>query len=80
MSLFLASFLAVFLKAFQQRNVVADKYWAVPIVSFGMAFSEVFIVLGVVDYGLAIATVLLMGSGGTLGCLSAMIAHKRMFR
>ena len=80
MSLFLASFLAVFLKAFQQRNVVADKYLAVPIVSFGMAFSEVFIVLGVVDYGLAIATVLLMGSGGTLGCLSAMIAHKRMFR
>jgi len=77
--LFLFSFLAVFLKAFQQRNVAFNNYWAIPAFSFGMAASEVFIVLGVVDYGIGFVTVLNMGAGGSLGCWAAMYLHKRVF-
>lgn len=80
MTLAIASFLSVFLKAFQQRNVAFDNYIAVPWFSFGMAASEVYIVVHVVGYGLTPATVGWMGLGGSLGCWAAMWAHKRVFR
>jgi len=78
--LFLFSFTGVFLKAFQQLNVTSKKYWAVPVFSIGMAASEVFIVWGVVDYGITTATVLNMGIGGTLGCWAAMVSHGKLFK
>jgi hypothetical protein len=77
--LFLFSFLGVYLKAFQQRNVAFNNWVAIPIFSFGMVASEVIVVLGVVDYGLSLSTVLNMGLGGTLGCWAAMYSHKRIF-
>lgn len=74
-----ASFVGVYLKAFQQRNVAFDKYHAIPIFSFGMAAAEVFVIVHIVDFGLTLSTVAWMGLGGTLGCWVAMWSHNRLF-
>lgn len=76
-SLFLASFMFVFLKAFQQRNVAFDHYkWIVP-VSFGMAATEVYVISTIVMTGYSFNAVLGMGLGGGTGALLSMYLHKR---
>jgi len=75
--LLLASFVAVFLKCAQQLNVTKYRFKAIPFFSFGMAASEVFIVVGIVDYGATWNTVLNMAVGGALGAISAMYLEKR---
>lgn len=75
--LFFASFIFVFLKAFQQRNVAFDHYkWIVP-TSFGMAITEVYVVAAIVSTGYSLSAVLGMGVGGGSGCLLSMYLHKR---
>lgn len=72
-----ASFLFVFLKAFQQRNVAFDHYrWIMP-VSLGMAATEVYVIAQVVNYGWHILLVLSVGLGAGLGALSAMVLHRK---
>ena len=78
--LLFASFGAVFLKAFQQKNVIADKYWIIPFVTFGMATAEVFLVIGVVEYGASWTAVINIFIGGTVGCWSGMFLHNRIFK
>ncbi len=78
--LLLASFVAVFLKAWQQKCVIGEHYWVIPLGSFGMAISEVFIVVGIVEYGISWNTVINLAIGGTLGCWCAMYTHGRMFK
>ncbi len=78
-------FVFVFFRAFQQRNVAFLHYkWVLP-TSYGMSFSEVFIIslvaLSVIDkgglswdlawYGLSI------GTGAGLGAICAMKLHER---
>ena len=76
-TLFAASFIFVFLKAFQQRNVAFDHYkWIVP-TSFGMAITEVYVIAAIVSTGYSLSAVLGMGTGGGLGCLLSMYLHKR---
>jgi hypothetical protein len=75
--LFCASFLFVFLKAFQQRNVAFDHYkWVLPC-SFGMAVTEVYVVATIVQTGYSFGAVVGMGCGGGTGALLSMYLHKR---
>lgn len=74
--LFLASFMFVFLKAFQQLNVVYKKFWWVLPTSLLMASAEVLIMIKVVENGWGFP-VLFVGLGGGLGCMASMFAHKR---
>lgn len=75
--LFAVNTLYIFLKAFQQLNVVHDKYLWIPIVSLCMALCEV-ISIGAIaayrDLWLAVP----IGLGGGVGCLIAMWMHKKM--
>ena len=75
--LFVASFIFVFLKAFQQRNVAFDHYkWVIPC-SFGMAMTEVYVIATIVTTGYSFYSVLGMGLGGGTGALLSMYLHKR---
>lgn len=64
------------LKAFQQLNVVHEKYvWVVPI-SLSMAFCETFTTKLIVENSMWVF--LPLGLGGGLGCIMAMLLHKRL--
>ena len=76
-ALFIASFVFVFLKAFQQRNVAFDHYkWVLPC-SFGMAITEVYVIAAIVTTGYSFQAVVGMGLGGGTGALLSMYLHKR---
>ena len=76
MIIFLATFVYVLLKAFQQLNVVGYHYRLVLPVSFGMAITECVIVLTIaIEQSLWLA--LPMGLGGGMGACLAMYLHKR---
>lgn len=71
-----ANFVLVFFKAVQQRNVVGDYYlWVVP-TSFAMAYSEVAIILNIVEIQSYWAG-LPMGLGGGTGALLGMYLHRK---
>jgi len=75
--MFGACYVYVLLRAFQQRNVVHDNYlWIVP-TSYLMATGDVFIIAFIAHAGWNIWIVLANGTGGALGCLSAMYIHRR---
>jgi hypothetical protein len=75
--MFGACYVYVLLRAFQQRNVAFDNYgWILP-VSYCMAVVDVFIVAFVAHQGWSVGIVLANGTGGFLGCLSAMFLHNR---
>ena len=73
----LNSFAYIFLKAFQQKNVMQDKYyWMIPI-SVLMGFSEVFLIATVAAH-VTMITGLCIGLGGGSGCIVACLLHNRM--
>jgi len=78
---FLAYLLAVTLKAYQQRQVMAAEYHKMPVVSYGMAFCEVFITYSVVKTAESPSGLLLLalsiGSGGALGSILGTWLHAR---
>ena len=78
---FAAYFVAVTLKAYQQRQVMAAEYLKMPAVSYGMAACEVFITFTVIrayDDTLALVlTALAIGSGGALGSILGTWLHAR---
>ena len=75
LTLFAASFMFVFLKAFQQRNVAFDKYrWVLP-TSMAMAAAEVYVIATIVTTGYSVLAVLGMGTGAGAGALIAMHLH-----
>ena len=77
-TLFIASFVFVFLKAFQQRNVAFDHYkWVLP-VSFGMAATEVYVIAAIVVTGYSFWAVVGMGLGGGTGALISMFLHRKL--
>lgn len=70
-----ASFLYVFLKAFQQLNVMHHKIpWVIP-TSVGMAAFELVIVLSIVKSP-SVWMILALGLGGGTGCITSMFLHK----
>jgi hypothetical protein len=74
-----ASFVFVFLKAFQQRNVAFDNYWPVVPTSFAMAMAEVYVIGSVAAAGWHWPLVTAVGVGAGLGCMLAMFTHHHMF-
>lgn len=70
--LFLANFCFIGLKAWQQRNVAFLRYKAVFLVSNLLAVVEIFVIYTVAKSGLEWTTVLPIGVGGGLGCITAM--------
>ena len=74
------SFLGVFLKAFQQKNVMQNKYLAVPLVTYGLAFTDVFIIGAVAYTGITWASVNGIAIGGATGCIAAMLLHNKIFK
>lgn len=72
---FAVSFIYVYLKAWQQINVMQKRYKAVPLVSFAMALCEV------TTIGLVVHTsfwlFIPIGIGGTIGCMLSMWRNHR---
>lgn len=74
------SFLFVFLKAFQQRNVAFNHYaWVIPI-SLGMAATEVYMVSTIAVTGMGLFPVLSIGLAAGLGSVFAMLVHNDIFK
>lgn len=71
---FVASFAFIFLKAFQQLNVVHAQYLLVIPTSIAMACCEVLVIAQVARQGWG-PIVLFTGLGAGLGCTAAMFAH-----
>jgi hypothetical protein len=78
LALFATTLVYVFLRAFQQKNVMHSKYlWMVP-VSYGMGFCDVYIITSIAHGGHVLWIVALaMGTGGTIGSISATYLHNR---
>lgn len=78
---FAASFMAVALKALQQRQVMAAEYLKMPAISYGMAACEVFITVNVVHTATSIAGLALLavaiGTGGAVGSMLGTWLHAR---
>ena len=78
MTLIIASFISVFVKAFQQRNVAFNNYISVPFFSFGMAFTEVYIIINIVELGASWDVIWRLAIGTILGCWAAMYLHNKL--
>ena len=83
--IFCVSFLGIFLRAFQQKNVNGNHYILVIPVSVFMATSEVvcwgIVAVNSIENGLfseqSVHLILSMGIGGGLGCIAAMFVHNK---
>ena len=75
MTLIIASFIAIFIKAFQQRNVAFNNYISIPFFSFGMAFTEVYIIINIVELGASWDVIWRLSIGAILGFWTAMYLH-----
>jgi hypothetical protein len=75
------TFIYVFLRAFQQKNVMHSKYlWMVP-ASYGMGFCDVYLVFSIAngEHVLWLAAIF-MGTGGCIGSILATYIHNRMHK
>lgn len=73
---FMASFVFIFLKSWQQLNVVHYQLWWIMPTSFAMAVAEVFTVVNMATHGWG-WVVIPVGLGSGLGSLISTILHKR---
>ena len=75
-----ASFLFVFLKAWQQQNITHKHYpWILP-TSYGMATCEVYVMYTVSKNGWNIGAVAAIGTGAGLGAMLATYLHSRFLQ
>lgn len=72
---FLVSFIAIFLRGFQQKNVIHGKYTMIAITSYLLALTDVAVVGIIVEHGWN--TVLAQGTGAALGMLASVYIHNR---
>lgn len=73
----LANFLFIGLRAFQQLNVMHSRYqWVLP-TSTLMAFCEVFVIAQIAINGFTIPIVLAIAIGGGTGCMLSMWLHSK---
>lgn len=79
-TLFAVNFCHVGLKAFQQKNVIANQYLAIIPISYMMAACEVYIVYSVAKVGFSLPAVFAIGTGAGMGAITAMLAHNRLFK
>jgi hypothetical protein len=75
--LFICNFIFIYLKSFQQLNVVYKKYWWVMPTSFCLAAAEAYMWIAVVTTGYKLDMILAIALGGGLGCVCSMYTHKR---
>lgn len=75
-----ASYVFIFLRAFQQRNVAFDNYLAILPTSILMAATEIVVIANIAQRGWHPVLVLTIGLGSGLGALSAAVLHKRVFK
>ncbi len=77
---FLASYVFIFLRAFQQRNVAWLGYkWVIP-TSLGMALTEFYVIVGVINEmaeGWHLLPLVFVGLGSGAGAMTAMWIHER---
>ena len=73
---FFASFIFVFLKSWQQQNVVYRNYWWIMPTSLMMAFCEGFVVLQIATV-FTIPLLVVIGLGSGSGCMLATYLHHR---
>jgi hypothetical protein len=74
---FVASFVFVALKSWQQLNVVHHQLWWVMPTSFAMAVCEVYVIAQAATQGWG-WIIVPIGLGSGLGCMASMVLHKRM--
>lgn len=74
-----ASFLFIFLKSFQQRNVAFDRYWFVAPTTMAMVYAEFYVIVQVAKRGYDFAFITMLGVASAGGCLLAMVLHKKLF-
>lgn len=80
LTVFLANFVFIFLRAFQQQNVIHAKYgWVMPTSMF-MALCEVFVIAQVAINGFTLPIVAAVAAGGGSGCMVSMWAHRRLHK
>lgn len=74
---FVASFIFVFLKSWQQQNVVHRKYWWIMPTSMAMAFCEGYVILKIAT-AFTVPLIILIGLGSGSGCMAATYLHNRL--
>lgn len=77
---FAASFIFIFLRAWQQRNVAFGPFYAILPTSLLMSAVEVFVIANIATQGYHWALVLTIGLGSGAGALCAALLHKRLFK
>ncbi len=74
---FAVSFCYIFIKSFQQLNVVHRNYTWIPVASVLMGFCEAYIVVKQVENGVHWPVILTLGLGAGLGaCCSTWLHHR----
>lgn len=78
---FLAAFVLVAARSFQQRNVQFARYGAMVGTTFVYAFAEAFVVVSYVAGAgvIHVPAVLAYATGGSAGCVLAVMFSKRIF-
>ena len=72
---FLVSFIAIFLRGFQQMNVIHSKHTMIAVTSYLLALTDVAVVSIIVEHGWN--TVFAQGTGAALGMLASVYIHNR---
>lgn len=75
---FLGSFVSVFLKGFQHKNVIHNLYGSTFVTSYFMAFMDVLLIGLIARSGWDIA--FFSGGGASLGMVASMYVHNRYFK
>jgi len=74
--IFLASCISIFLRAFQQRNVAWAYYWWITATAYFIAIVEIYVISNIAQRGWSWPLVLIIGTGGAIGAVSATWMHK----
>ena len=74
--MFFANGAFIFLKAFQQQNVIHGNWWWVMPTSAAMALGEVYVIYQVAQQGVNLLLWSAVAFGGGFGCLASMWVHR----
>lgn len=75
---FAVTFIAVFLKGFQHKNVIGGHLKMVAVTSYAMAFFDVAAVSIVVKQGMSVAWS--AGTGAAIGMVCSIVLHDKLFK
>jgi len=74
----MATTASVFLKGFQHKNVIKNKYVLIGLTSYLMAVFDVIIITLIAKNGLSL--IVWNGTGAAVGMLLAVVLHERLFK